>query len=384
MSPTIRLGSSVPLSDSEIAILTAAGGVANPIQRQQAVGIILAKSGDDEHHARELLGASFLKQTQPSFHLIPRGEAMADEVAFTASYQLLSDATHDFTVTDPATLASVLRAAPTTLAPVRMILGLTHNELAVAMRLVNPEIRTSGSTLKSFERPKPGTDAPSSDSAAGKRRQALVANIAATVEAILSRAVLQVPEAVTEQFHSKLDKRDTLDGWTSVACDAAGVPYSALLYQRYVGGIWRQVQDAYSEVKGDAILEFPLRDLLNAHGIPHHHTKSGAAGAGDTVAKYGMSPGPDFVIPDESPLLVIESKVAEDGGTVRDKAARITTMTHAANRRGLKACALVDGKGWSERVNALVDVVIATQGRTYSLATLDHVLALPEIKSLTS
>ena len=95
-----------------------------------------------------------------------------------------------------------------------------------------------------------------------------------------------------------------------------------------------------------------------------------------------MSPGPDFVIPDESPTLVVESKVGEDGGTVRDKAARIKSMTSAANARGLKACAVVDGKGWTERSAALLEVVVATQGRTYTLSTLSQILELPEIVAL--
>ena len=95
-----------------------------------------------------------------------------------------------------------------------------------------------------------------------------------------------------------------------------------------------------------------------------------------------MSPGPDFVIPDAAPTLVVESKVGEDGGTVRDKAARIKTMTTAANARGLKACAVVDGKGWSERSAALLEVIIATQGRTYTLSTLSQLLELPEIQAL--
>jgi hypothetical protein len=38
-------------------------------------------------------------------------------------------------------------------------------------------------------------------------------------------------------------------------------------------------------------------------------------------------------------------------------------------------CAVLDGRGWSERPGALADVVIATGGRTYTLATLDQMLA---------
>ena len=77
--------------------------------------------------------------------------------------------------------------------------------------------------------------------------------------------------------------------------------------------------------------------------------------------------------------MIIESKVAEDGGTARDKAARIRDAAEAAKDRGLLPCAVVDGKGWSERPKALLDVVIATDGRTYSLTTLAHLLDIPEI-----
>ena len=195
--------------------------------------------------------------------------------------------------------------------------------------------------------------------------------------------LLPVPPRVDSYFHSKLHKRDTFGGWESVRAHTAGVPYSALLFQRYVGGVWRQVQDAYSEIKGDAVLEFPLRDLLDAHSVPYHRTARGAAGAAETAQRFGVKPGPDFVIPDESPTLVVESKVAEDGGTARDKAARIRTLADAASGRGLNACVLIDGKGWTERPNALCDVVLATQGRTYTLATIEQILELPEIQALT-
>lgn len=194
--------------------------------------------------------------------------------------------------------------------------------------------------------------------------------------------ILAVPAAASTAFHSKLDKRDTRTGWTSVAADAMGVPYSALLYQRYVGGVWRQVQDAYSEVKGDELAEIPVATLLDAAGISYWRTPPGASGAAQTAARYGLSPGPDFVMPDVSPTVVVESKIGEDGGTVRDKASRIQAMARAAEGRGLVPCATVDGKGWRERPNALVDVIVATQGRTYTLSTLPLLLAVPEVAAL--
>lgn len=312
---------------------------------------------------------------QPSFHYIPRGDAMADEQAFAEAYRKLAVHTEDFTNVDQQQLVAALTASPDTLAPLRMILGFTYNELAQAMRLTRPGTRTRGDTLKRFERSAPPHGAPT-------RQAELIETIAATVLAIMERNILQIPASAQEFFHSKLDKRDTIEGWRTVAANASGVPYSVLLYQRYVGGVWRQVQDAYSEVKGDRILENPIASLFDDQGIPYYRSASGASGAVRTARMFGLSPGPDFLLPDDSPTVAVESKVGEDGGTVRDKAARITSMADAAKARGLLACAVVDGRGWSERPNALADVVIATEGRTYSLATLPQLLDIPEIAAL--
>jgi hypothetical protein len=195
-------------------------------------------------------------------------------------------------------------------------------------------------------------------------------------------SLLTVPESSLPVFHSKLDKRDTRDGWKSVANDAGGVPYSALLYQRYVGGVWRQVQDAYSEVKGDALLELPVKNLLEREGIPYYQAQRGAVGASQTAQQFEISPGPDFLLPDINPTVILESKIGEDGGTVRDKAARLQSLAAAGSQRGLVVCAVIDGKGWRERLNALADVVIATGGRTYTLRTLDQLLGVPEVAAL--
>lgn len=183
----------------------------------------------------------------------------------------------------------------------------------------------------------------------------------------------------TASHGDELDKRDTTNGWVTVGADAAGVPYSALLYQRYVGGVWRQVQDAYSEVKGDNLLEIPISKLFDDAHIPYYRTPSGVSGASAAAAKFGLSPGPDFVLPEDAPTVIIEAKIGEakigeDGGTVRDKASRIKNLADFAHGRGLLACAVVDGKGWSERPTALADVIIATGGRTYTLSTLPQIL----------
>ena len=309
----------MPLTEDQVAILGAAGSTADSVTRQRAVAIVLGASEADRPEMQELLVRGFMAQTQPSFHLIPRGDAMATEEVFSKAYAALERFTLGFRHPEAAAIAAALDQVPATLAPLRIILGLTHAELAVVIRLVNPKASTGPQTLRRFER----EDRPAKITA---RRTKLISDIADAVSAIMARRILRVPEAAEAHFHSKLDKRDTLDGWRSVAASARGVPYSALLYQRYVGGAWRQVQEAHSEKKGDALLEDPLSELLDEHGVPHDRTPPGATGAAATAERYGVTPAPDFLIPDAAPTLAVEAKVGEDGGTVRDKAARIQTM----------------------------------------------------------
>jgi hypothetical protein len=301
---------------------------------------------------------------------------MAPDEEFVSAYAVLAEETSDFTDVSATTLSAALDREPATLAPLRMILGFTTSELAVAARLLDPSRGVTAGRLKSFERrARPA-------GAAKVTRSSLISAIVETVLALMDRLLLTVPAGSEDVFHSKLDKRDTRDGWETVAADAQGVPYYALLYQRYVGGVWRQVQDAYSEAKCDALLEKPVAAMLDREHIPFYRSRRGATGAAATAQRFGVTPGPDFLLPAESPTVVIESKIGEDGGTVRDKAARIGRLAAAASARGLVTCAVVEGKGWRERPNVLVDVVIATGGRTYSLQTLEQLLAVPEITAL--
>jgi hypothetical protein len=375
----------VSLSDAEKELIGAAATTADPTRRRQAVAAVLSKSGADTTEARSLLGQSFLAVTRPSFHLVPRGQAMESQADFSAAYDALAAATRNFSDVSQATLTTALLATPSALPALRMIACLTNKELAVAMKLLDPTLRVSDDTLKRFERgqpPDPSVTGRRADRAEARRAE-LASAIVAAIRATMDRQILTVPENASATFHSKLDHQDTIRGLTSVHDTAVnGVPYSALLYHRYVGGVWRQVQDAYSEAKGDGILELPLAQLLGEEGIPYYRSPSGRSGAAATARRFGLHPGPDFVIPGDQPAVVVESKVAEDGGTARDKASRIKDLADSARRAGLVVCALVDGKGWSERAGALVDVVIATDGRTYSLQTMKQLLDVSEIAGL--
>ena len=363
------------LTQREATLLEAAGTTSSAAARQEAAALLLATPVGGRTQASALLLRGYRRQMQPAFHLIAHVDPQEGEAAFTGRYHRLVSATKGFTRTEPKVISTLLREEPATLGPLRMILGMTRQEMAAAVRAVSSESRASTQTLRKFEREEKPPRLLS-------QRRRLIDDLATAVTAVMERRVLRVPDAIADQFHSNLDKRDTVDGWRSVAASSRGVPYSALLYQRYIGGVWRQVQDAHSESKGDAMLERPFRELLQAHGISHHHTGPGAAGPKETKALYGISPVPDFLIPATSPTLAVEAKVGEDGGTVLDKTDHIEAIAAAASATGVGLCALLEGQGWLDRSTALARVIVATEGRTYTLTTMHYLLDLPELAGL--
>ena len=139
------------LSVADEAAILEAGTTSDQAIRGRAVAIVLAQQVDDRQAARRLLALSYLQATQPSFHLIPRGDAMLPTDRFEAAYEALAAGTHGFQDIEVETIAHVLVSAPSALAPLRMITGLTLKELAVAVRLASGVI-VSDASLRTWER----------------------------------------------------------------------------------------------------------------------------------------------------------------------------------------------------------------------------------------
>lgn len=83
----------MPISAAEQAAILAAGTTADQAVRGRAVAIVLATQAEDRSAARRLLAQSYLTATQPSFHLIPRGDAMLPSDRFATAYRALADGT---------------------------------------------------------------------------------------------------------------------------------------------------------------------------------------------------------------------------------------------------------------------------------------------------
>lgn len=303
----------------------------------------------------------------PQFHAVPWGASLHEREAFRAAYRSAHQLTTGFTKTGEAELTAALEADPRTLIVFRLILGYTIAELASALELLDVEGATRA-TLDALEHGR-GT--------LTEARRAVLAGVAKAVTQVIERELFALDDALPpEDFKSRLDKIDTLEGWMSVQKAAAGgVDYADLLYERYVDGPWLAVRAAYSEKKG-RLIEDAVAGLLTEAQI-------GFDQAPDELVRKGLLPSkPDFVLPNvEAPRVTLEAKGADDGGTARDKAARIVAVATAARARGWTPLAVIDGNGWKRR-DALVQTLEATRGLTFSLANLELILDVPEVAAL--
>lgn len=163
-----------------------------------------------------------------------------------------------------------------------------------------------------------------------------------------------------------------------------GVPYSVLLHQRHYGGGFRTLIDATSTRRGD-VLEDAVDRILTEAGVPHIRT--GVHNQGEIADRFNLTvrPAPDFVVFRAERTLrgMIESKLASDGGTARDKASRFAVLAGEGRRLGgIPVFAVLDGLGWKRTSDALGPVVRDTDGRVFSVGTLDQMLTVQPFPGL--
>ncbi|WP_225613173.1 hypothetical protein [Variovorax sp. VRV01] len=98
-----------------------------------------------------------------------------------------------------------------------------------------------------------------------------------------------------------------------------------------------------------------------------------------------VTPAPDFVIFDDAGALraMLECKGTNNGGTARDKALRFARL-HAESVRlgGVPLLAVLGGIGWARINDALGPVVRDTEGRVFTLSTLNSMLDVAPFPSL--
>lgn len=318
-----------------------------------------AASGD--HAALVSLAKAYTAYLSPMFHLIPWDERIIlTEDRFKAAYSAAARLTNGFKDVSVDRLREAITEHPSTLTVFRIIAGYRVQELAYVLEFKIGS-KVSDAAIKAIE----GLGgAPNS-----KQCEHIVA-IAMALFAAVEGTLLPHPAQHT-RFIDRHDKFDTRHGWRDVATFAeSGVPYSTALCERYLGRPFAYVVDALSGLKAD-LIEVPIETLFNTHRVPHYRSRPI-----DKIPRFEQAP--DFLVPNrDEPRIVIEAKLAEDGGTARDKASRIERLSRTTEREGLTLIAVVDGKGFFRINDVLAPILRVTRGLTFTISTLDQMIELP-------
>lgn len=268
-----------------------------------------------------------------------------------------------------------MKANPATIRIFRLMTGYSPSELAEGVTVLGG-VPTSANVIERLER----------GGGANARHQALLSAMARLVHDIIAgHGGFTVPAPMQAKgFRGKTDKPDTDQGWATVAAwHANRVPYVEILYQRFFGGSFRQLQDAGGRWKGD-ILEEATEDLFAQNRVPFVRSVQGTQASIGQQFGVTVRPAPDFIVHDgNTPRAFLECKSAGDGGTARDKAARFVSLRNEANRLGgVAVIAVLDGLGWRRLPDALGPVVRDTGGLVFSAANITDLLGVEPVASL--
>jgi hypothetical protein len=305
----------------------------------------------------------------PLYHVVPWSERIIEPAAFREVFQETAKLTEGFAGITARRIAETITRFPRSLMVFRLITGYTSNELSDIL-LTKLDTTVQPQKLQEIER------AEAMDQIPGPPGEEVIAKLGEALFGIVERTLMVLPKDLEpDRFRSRQDKIDTEKGWTSVnRCATQGVSLAELLYERYTGRPFAYVRDALSSQKGD-ILEDALERLLKDHRIPYDRITDNEA--------PGFQQAPDYALPHrQEPVVVIESKLAEDGGTARDKASRIERLRHTCDRRGIALMAVVDGKGFRRFNDVLLPIIRNTKGYTYTLETLPAIVDAEPIRRL--
>lgn len=352
-------------------------GAASWDQRIAEIRMIPQRHGKNDEPAvyAQVARELYVPQLAPDFAYVHEAP-FYDGAHFAAVYAAAEEVTDGFTNVGVDWLATVLAADPATLLVFRTITGLLRNELAhttavVAEQLGAPLMPVSASTVDNAEKN------------GGRLTAGQATVLAVTINALMTKELF--PEA-PDGWRSKQDKFDTENGWETVQHVARhGVPYLWFLHQRHYGGSFGQLTNATTGKKGD-LLEDAVEELFTANRVPFIRT--GSHNQGDIAATFGVTvaPAPDFVVFDANQTLraMLECKATNDGGTARDKATRFRGLQAEGMRLGgVPVIGVLGGTGWARVNDTLGPVLHYTDGRVFTLETLDQMMAVAPFPQLT-
>ena len=318
--------------------------------------------------------AAYVTDLTPDFayvHWRDEYELPVIENAYAEAHAL----TDGFLNVDVDALSNAIQGAPATLRVFRLLLGFTTQEFAASTVIAARQLGSkalSNSAVKAIE-------------SARATPKAGAAQVAAAVIDKAMRGELFAKSS--GEVRSKISKPDTSGGWTTVRKYALeNVPFPVFLHQRHYGGAFRQLLDATSAKRGD-LLEDAVEEIFTAMAIPFVRTGSSNQQAIATHFGLTVKPAPDFVIQDLRGSLraILECKQANDGGTARDKAARFSSLrTEAARLGGIPVFAVLAGLGWRRTADTLGPVIRDTDGRVFTVKTLDAMISVEPFPALLS
>jgi hypothetical protein len=280
--------------------------------------------------------------------------------------------TQGFVNIDASNLARTIATEPETLRIFRLFLGFTTQEFAASSVITASQLNAkplSNGVVKSMEN--------------GRAAKGDAPKVAAAVIDQAMRGEL-FAKGVGD-VRSKINKPDTANGWNTIRRYATeNVPFPVFLHQRHYGGAFRQLLDATSGKRGN-LLEDAVEELFTLRKV--RFIRTGPNTRARISGKFGLTvtPAPDFVIHDatESLKAILECKQANDGGTARDKAARFATLRAEAMRLGgIPVFAVLAGLGWRRTGDTLGPVVRDTDGRVFTVKTLDSMITVEPFPAL--
>ncbi|MEN6460057.1 MAG: hypothetical protein ABFC94_01625 [Syntrophomonas sp.] len=304
---------------------------------------------------------------ESDFMTMPRGNGFVDFPVFEQGYEALKLATRGFQDMSPEKIFEAAQTSPMVLIILRSILGFTPPEWAYIATQ-----RTGTEVTQGFARALDRTIRLNPAKPLSKSEQT-VARVKALITAACQLITSPFPSIPSDKIH-RLDKADTRQGLAGLKSLAGiGVPYSMLLYERFLGRPFAGHRDSVSDLIGDS-LEAAIEELLFKAGISYRKTKRA-----EKIAGFDQTP--DFIIPSEfNPQVVIEAKITEDDGTARDKVTRIQHLgelsaAFASNgKTGFEVIACIGGRGFGVRREDMKKMLIATRGKVFTLQTLDRMI----------
>lgn len=297
-----------------------------------------------------------------SYYLdLPKGDHWVEPDRFHAAFDALHACTGNFASLDRAAIVKAIEAEPLVFVVLRCVVGLSPPELAdLACERLDAGI-TQGFARLQDQRAKDRLPILKSSALSRQRIQALV-----------EAACIAIEEGCGDEHDltvHRLDKVDTRGGLETVrTCAEEGVPYPELLFERMLGRPFASHRDSVSEKVGD-LIEDAIAEQLTEAGVPFYQTKR-------AERLEGFDQAPDFLIPDAtSPKAVIEAKLTQDDGTARDKVTRVQHLDRLSEYGAkFEVIACIDGRGFTIRREDMKKLILATRGKVFSMATIEHLV----------